>query len=170
MRAIIFFVLITIPSLSCKTGLKFSLPAQEYAPKRSFKYYKERHWEASSGLRTDGIYYSYFPDTTNVVFYRFFEDGYMIYDGAFNKGTLQSILSYQKQLGYRYPYPDLMGYFKVSNDSLFFSEKSLGNKKNTFYNAKIFNDSIVVYPLNKKQERTEYGPITYKFAPFCVTQ
>ncbi|GEM_PF-3285494 len=163
MKTAILLVLIITLNVSCRTGFKFSLPAQEYASKKSFKYYKERKWEAGSGLRTDGIYYSYFPDT-NIVFYRFFEDGYLIYDAAFNKGTLQNILSYQKKRVDQNPY-FVMGYFKVSKDSLFFSEKSI-EKKEYFYNATIFKDSIVIYPLNKNQQRNGYAPVTYKFAPF----
>ena len=138
----------------CKPKEYLAKSIQGEEPRQtSFWYYQPNFMldPNSTELRTDGIYFKIidtdqFGDTYKT--FRFYHDGLIISHTAYS--TPEKLMQLD-----RTTQGNIHGYFKIKNDSLFFTTKVYYNHSPTFYTGEIFPDSIKLSSINFKTRESD---------------
>lgn len=148
----VFFVIIFL--LSCQQKNYNSKTIQGEEPRmKSFWYYQDNFLldPNATQLRTDGIYFKIidtdqFGDTYKT--FRFYEDGLVISHVAYS--TPEKLMQLD-----RTTQGNIHGYYKIKNDSLFFTTKVYYNHSPTFYTGLIHPDSMKLNSINFKTRESD---------------
>ncbi|MFK7773358.1 MAG: hypothetical protein AB8F94_14515 [Saprospiraceae bacterium] len=150
------FVIVVLCFLffSCQKKQYTSKTVQGEEPRtKSFWYYQNNFFldPNLTELRTDGIYFKIidtdqFGDTYKT--FRFYEDGLVISHVAYS--TPEKLMELN-----RTTQGNIHGYYKVKNDSLFFTTKVYYNHSPTFYTGFVYPDSMSLNSINFKTRESD---------------
>ncbi len=157
-KLILFFGIIIL--VACNTTQKIVESETETSRPSSFWYYDADFALADScELQLAGLYFRIvgedtFGDTYKL--FRFYDDGLVIAYVVYN--TPDKVVELEKTKE-----GNIHGYYKVENDSLFFTTRVYHDKSPTFYRGKIFTDSLILHSHNYvSKTKTTHSYYFYK--------
>jgi len=150
----LFVIVLLLFFCSCQKKQYTSKTVQGEEPRmKSFWYHQDNFLlnPNLTELRTDGIYFKIidtdqFGDTYKT--FRFYEDGLVISHVAYSTPERLMKLNRTTQ-------GNIHGYYKIKNDSLFFTTKVYYNHSPTFYTGMIHPDSIKLNSINFKTRESD---------------
>lgn len=149
-----FVIALFLFFLGCKKQQYAAKTIQGEEPRKtSFWHYQANFMlnPNTTELRTDGIYFKIidtdqFGDTYKT--FRFYPDGLVISHVAYSTPEKLMLLDRMTQ-------GNIHGYYKIENDSLFFTTKVYYNHSPTFYSGDIFSDSLHLQSINFKTRESD---------------
>lgn len=151
----LFVIIVLLSIFSCQKKQYTSKTILGEEPRiKSFWYHQDNFLldPNSTELRTDGIYFKIidtdqFGDTYKT--FRFYKDGLVISHVAYS--TPEKLMELD-----RTTQGNIHGYYKIKNDSMFFTTKVYYNHSPTFYTGSIHSDSMKLNSINFKTRESDY--------------